>query len=92
MSNKNLFGRIVDCIKDKEEYAEDKNCVIALILSLLICGLGQLYNGDTKKGVWMFLGGVIGGALSLSLLWWVAALWSAIDAFNVANRTTPLWK
>ncbi len=76
----------------RKVYATGKNNFVALVLSLLICGLGQFYNGDVKKGFLMLGGGILGGILSLSLLWWVAAIWSAIDAYNVANGTTPLWK
>ena len=62
-----------------------KNPIIAMILSMLIVGLGQFYNGDNTKGVIMLLVGVIGGVLSASLIWWIAAMWSAVDAYNAAS-------
>jgi len=72
-------------------YAYRKTPALALILSLVIVGLGQFYNGDVKKGVMMLLGAVVGGLLSFSLFWWVFAIWSAIDAYRVASRAIPLW-
>lgn len=35
---------------------EDKNPVVAALLSLLIPGLGQLYNGEVTKGIVFFIG------------------------------------
>lgn len=66
--------------------------MLALILSLLIAGLGQFYNGDAKKGALMLGGAVFGGLLSASLLWWAMAIWSAYDAYKVASKTKPIWK
>lgn len=64
---------------------ESKNPILAMILSLVIVGVGQIYNGQTTKGILMCIGGIIGGALSATLLWWVIALWSAVDAYNYAS-------
>jgi len=72
-------------------YAEGKTPAVALILSLIIVGLGQFYNGDVKKGFLMLGGAIVGGFLSFTLLWWVFAIWSAIDAHRVAKRSIPLW-
>jgi TM2 domain-containing membrane protein YozV len=72
-------------------YAEGKTPAVALILSLIIVGLGQFYNGDIKKGFLMLGGAIVGGLLSFTLLWWVFSLWSAIDAYRVAKRSVPLW-
>ena len=41
-------------------YAEGKNPAVALILSLFITGVGQLYNGDIKK-CFLIVGGLGGG-------------------------------
>jgi len=72
-------------------YVRGKSPGVALVLSLLIVGFGQFYNGDIKKGVLMFLGALIGGLISYSLLWWIFAIWSAVDAYRVASRKIPLW-
>ncbi len=75
----------------RKVYAQGKNPVLALVMSLLIVGLGQFYNGDAKKGALMLVGGVVGGIVTLTLAWWGMAIWSAIDAHQVASGKTPLW-
>ena len=78
-------------------YAQDKNPVVAVILSFLLCGLGQLYNGDVKKCFTMWgialliiiLAVVTGGAGGL--LGFIIWIWSMVDAYNVASRKAPLW-
>ncbi len=72
-------------------YAEGKNPWIALILSLLIIGLGQFYNGDIKKGAIMLAVGVVGVMLNLGVSWFIVAIYSAIDAYLVASRKSTLW-
>jgi|SRR5436305_1191045 len=74
-----------------KSFAQDKKPILALVMSLLIVGLGQFYNGDFKKGLLMLAGAIVGGLVSFSLLWWVMGLWSAVDAYRVASRNVPLW-
>lgn len=62
--------------------AADKSAGVALILSLLICGLGQLYNDQIGKGVLMF---VLMIALWFVLLGWTIWIWSAVDAYKTAK-------
>ncbi len=73
-------------------YAEGKNPVIAMVLSLLLVGSGQIYNGDCKKGAYMLIGAIILGFFSIGFFWFVLAVWSAVDAYQVANCERPLWK
>ena len=68
---------------------EVKNPVVALILSLLIVGLGQHYNGEVKKGAQMFVGAVIGSFVTFGIVWVVVAIWSAVDAYTVAKENSP---
>jgi len=78
-------------------YAEGKNPAVALILSLFITGVGQLYNGDIKKCFLMWgvcvvvillavMTGGVGG-----FLWFGVWIWSMVDAYNVASRKSPIW-
>lgn len=74
-----------------KRYAGDKNPVLAAVLSLIICGVGQFYNGDIKKGAVMLLGFLLlfvptGGIASLAI-----GIWSIIDAYRVAGGKAPLW-
>jgi TM2 domain-containing membrane protein YozV len=68
-----------------------KNPVLAAILSAVIVGVGQFYNGDVKKGAIMLVGAVILGAATAGALWLALAIWSAIDAYQVANGTGKMW-
>lgn len=72
-------------------YAEGKTPIVSTILSLLVVGLGQLYNGDVKKGLVMFAAAVVLGAVSLTLGWFAVAIYSAYDAYQVAEGKKPLW-
>ncbi|MBE8968023.1 zinc ribbon domain-containing protein [Nostocales cyanobacterium LEGE 12452] len=75
-------------LRDKR-FAQDKNPTIATLLSLLLAGLGQFYNGDMKKGLVMLIGGII---LSFTVLGYLAILiWSMIDAYQVAKGEKSLW-
>lgn len=60
---------------------------IALLLSLLICGVGQMYNGQVAKGVLMLLGCIV---LWFVLLGWIIWIWSMIDAYQTAKKMTLL--
>jgi TM2 domain-containing membrane protein YozV len=70
-------------------YAQKKSPLVALVLSLLIVGLGQFYNGEVKKGATMLIAAVVTGILTLSISWWVIAIWSAVDAYRVAAGLAP---
>jgi len=72
--------------------ATGKKPAVALVLSLLVVGLGQFYNGDTKKGLVMLLLAIGAGAISFGLGWFGVAIWSAIDAYNVAKGYSEMWR
>ncbi len=61
---------------------------IALLLSLLICGIGQMYNGQVAKGFLMLIGSAL---LWLVLLGWVIWIWSMIDAYQTAKGINLRW-
>jgi len=64
---------------------------VATLLSFFISGLGQLYNGDFKKGAVMFVGAVLGiwltGGLATLAIW----IWSMIDGWQVAAGKMKPW-
>jgi len=73
-----------------KRYAQGKNPTLATILSVLLTGLGQIYNGDVMKGVIMFVGVLI---LSFTIIGSLAIwVWSIIDAYQVAKGNQSLWK
>jgi len=69
---------------------EEKSPAIALILSFLFAGLGQIYNDEMKKGVWI----IILHAISIGLIVLVIGLittpaiwiWSMVDAYKTAAK------
>ena len=74
-----------------ERRVTGKNPVVAAILSAIIVGVGQFYNGDAKKGLAMLIGAVVLGVATGGLLWLALAIWSAVDAYQVANGTGKTW-
>ncbi len=64
--------------------------ILAAILSLIVAGLGQIYNGQVAKGVIFILLQIINGALTAVLIGWVlmpiVGLWAVIDAYLVARN------
>lgn len=76
-------------------YAVGKSPILALFLSFMIPGVGQFYNGDSKRGFPMFLVGVFSlPLLAIPLIGWAAVvgvhIWSMVNAYNVANSKTPI--
>ncbi|OAS25634.1 hypothetical protein A5481_09160 [Methylobacterium platani] len=64
------------------ELSGGKSPGIALVLSLVICGIGQMYNGQVAKGILMLLGSIL---LWLVMLGWIVWIWSMIDAYQTAK-------
>ncbi len=64
------------------EGAAAKSPGIALLLSLLFCGIGQMYNGQVGKGILMLIGSILAWFV---LLGWVIWIWSMIDAYHTAK-------
>lgn len=62
---------------------------IALLLSLLITGVGQMYNGEVVKGILMLIGCVI---LWFFWLGWVIWIWSMIDAYQGAKNVNAAYR
>lgn len=70
--------------------ANEKNPIISAILSLVIPGLGQVYNGTWKKGVVIFVVACIAYYL-FTLLGVVVSLFAIYDAYMEA-KGKPVWK
>ena len=71
-------------------YAEGKTPVVSCVLSLLIVGLGQFYNGDMKKGGMLLGGAIVVGALTGGIVWLALAAYAAYDAYQVADGQKQL--
>lgn len=69
--------------------AEEKNVVLAAILSFLFPGLGHLYNGLTRKGVSFIIAYIISAIFVVILIGFVLMLivwiWALIDAIKTTE-------
>lgn len=63
---------------------------VATVLSVIIPGMGQIYNADMKKGLVMLFAALV-GLLPFGLGWLAVMVWSAIDAYQVAAGTGKRW-
>jgi TM2 domain-containing membrane protein YozV len=67
-----------------------RNPLLAAILSLIIAGLGQIYNGQIGKGAIFMVIQLINGALTAVLIGWLllplVGLWATVDAYMTAKR------
>lgn len=76
------------CAKCGAEVA-DKNPIVALVLSLLFPGLGQVYNDQNHKAITLIIGYVISLVLCLLLVGVILALliwiFGMYDAFTTAK-------
>jgi TM2 domain-containing membrane protein YozV len=76
-NNANLAALLLD------GEAANKSPGVALVLSLVICGTGQMYNGQVGKGIAMLLGCI---ATWFIFLGWIVWIWSMVDAYQTAKR------
>ncbi|MCA1993538.1 MAG: zinc ribbon domain-containing protein [Coleofasciculus sp. S288] len=75
-----------------KRYAQGKNPTLAGILSFLVVGLGQVYNGDFLKGIVMFVMAVVLFVPTTGLSYFPMLAWSIVDAYRVAKGNQSLWK
>ena len=71
---------------DQEQRREEKIPWLAVLLSVVLPGLGQIYNGQIKKGALLILLAVVGGTAICGVGYlpvWVIAV---VDAPLVADK------
>ena len=70
--------------------SEEKSPIVALILSLLVCGLGQFYNGQPKKGIVLLISAMVSGILILLVIGLVLLpivwIYNLYDAYTTAEK------
>ena len=68
-----------------QEIREEKNPFLAALCSFFIPGLGQVYDGETARGVGIFFGTLIGLFIFIipGLAVWVVGM---IDAYSTAKK------
>lgn len=64
---------------------KEKNPVLSLILSFFFPGLGSIFNGDTVKGIGIYLGTIIGMLLLVipGVIVWIYGMY---DAYSTAKK------
>ena len=67
-----------------------KNPGVSAVLSFLICGLGQIYNGQILKGLMFLVLYAISWALTYVLIGWIILpvlwIWGIYDAYRNAEK------
>lgn len=67
-----------------------KSAGLAAVLSALINGLGQIYNGQILKGIIIILVQAINGLLTAVLIGWILLpivwVWAVYDAYRGAEK------
>lgn len=67
-----------------------KNPIIAVILNLIIAGLGHVYLGRPKRGIVLFLLTVVVALVSSGIGWIVGVILCSYDAYQLAkNKPAP---
>jgi TM2 domain-containing membrane protein YozV len=84
-------GAAPPAVATETRVATGKNPVLATILSLFIPGVGQFINGDMKKGAVMLVLALVLFAPTVGIGSFAVAIWSAVDAYRVANGTAQRW-
>lgn len=74
-------GPTTTVIHHVEYVSEHKSPGVAALLSFLLCGAGQIYNGEVGKGLLFFF---LCWTIILAPIMWI---WSICDAYSVAERS-----
>jgi TM2 domain-containing membrane protein YozV len=78
------------CAAKRKELFFVKNPGLAAVLSFLVCGLGQIYNGQIVKGIGLFVAAGISGLLCTVVIGFILlpAVWlyGIYDAYKTAER------
>jgi len=71
--------------ESSQEIQEEKSSFIAILCSLFVPGLGQVYNGETEKGVIIFLATLIGTFIFIipGVIVWIYGMY---DAYTIAKK------
>jgi TM2 domain-containing membrane protein YozV len=69
---------------------QQKNPGLAAVLSFLISGVGQIYNGEIGKGILIIVVQIVNAVLMMLVIgfitWLGVWIWSIYDAYKTAER------
>jgi len=72
------------------QLSNSKSPLLAVILNLIIAGLGHVYLGYTKRGIVLFLLSALIAIISSGLGWIVGVILCSYDAWQLAqHRPAP---
>jgi TM2 domain-containing membrane protein YozV len=79
------FSRVPEKKEMVQEIQEEKSPFLAALCSFFIPGLGQVYDGETAKGVAVFFGTLIGVFIYVipGLIVWIFGMY---DAYSTAKK------
>lgn len=70
--------------------ANSKSAIFAVVLNLLIAGLGHVYLGYPRRGIALFLLSFLIGVSSAGMGWILGVILCSYDAWQLAkNRPAP---
>ena len=89
-------GKNPNVDKTQKTLTNNKNMIVALVISFFLVGLGIFYAGNKKKGIILFIVGLIfyilGGGIAIfaviGLLIWAYALYETYNEVKIANGET----
>ncbi|WP_017184873.1 hypothetical protein [Alkalibacillus haloalkaliphilus] len=73
-------------INDEPQPSKGKSPILALILSALVVGLGQLYVGQGLKGIVLFGVWVLATIATAGMAMFVIWIINLVDAYQIANK------
>jgi len=85
----NLLERnSVERISPNQPIQEEKSPLVALLCSLFIPGLGQVYNGETSKGIGILIGTALGLLIFIipGVIIWIYGMYEAYTTANKMNK------
>lgn len=74
---------IINNVNPANIYQEKKNPAVSVLLSVLLTGAGQVYNGQIVKAILMLSSCIV---LWGFLLGWIISIWSVYDAYTTAKK------
>ena len=79
-----LSGSVVQKVS-VQPVQEEKNAVVAVVYSFFVPGLGQVYDGETGRGVATLIGTLVGFFIFVipGLIVWIFGMY---DAYSIAKK------
>ena len=77
----------------------EKNMIIAMVLSFILTGIGNVYNGLTTRGAVEFIINCVLGILNLyvspifliiNIIWWIYVLYDTYVCTNAINNNQAI--